>query len=456
MLGYKAARLKYSDQTGFDSVQRRLNSSSWRRIMSSQPFEQVTIIAACGLLVFTACGLNFSFGVYQEHYETLDDLFQGASFGQISLIGTLASSIMMLGAPLAHMMMRAHGVHATVVTSGVLSAVAGITASFGRTLWHFLVAQGVIQGCAACLAYITAITVTPRVLNSRRGLAMGIVTSGTGLGGVTWAPLLRYLLTKLGFRLTLAFVGLLSAISIVFAATVLNRALESLNNTQARRDDIENANDKSIASSKGVQLFRSTIFLAHTLASALQSAAYFTPLFFMSSVARSVNFSETASANIIALCNLSNFAGKLLVGYTADRLGSLETLATSTALSAFISLGMAYTVDVKIAIETQRKLLLVYSALYGASAGAYVALLPTTLVEQFGLDGFAKVNSVVYLCRGLGSLVGTWVAGSLVLAHLKAKVHESVDFFFSFLFVGISLSVAAALVLWPKIKTNIK
>ena len=99
-------------------------------------------------MTFTGCGLNFAFGVYQELDETLDGPFAGASPAEIDLIGTLSVSLMTMGAPFASSWTKQYGPRRVTLCGGVLFAVANVAASFGRELWHFVLAQGLLLGCA--------------------------------------------------------------------------------------------------------------------------------------------------------------------------------------------------------------------------------------------------------------------------------------------------------------------
>jgi MFS family permease len=182
---------------------------------------QVLIVISSLVLTFTGCDLNFAFGVYQELYETLDGPFAGASSAEIYLIGTLAVSLMTMGAPFASSWTKQYGPRSVTLFGGALFATANIAASFAQQLWHFVLTQGLLLGCATCLAYIPSVTVAPGWFDSRRGLAMGIILSGTGLGGVAWAPLPGYMNAMIGFRSTLRITGIISLILITVSAIVL-------------------------------------------------------------------------------------------------------------------------------------------------------------------------------------------------------------------------------------------
>jgi MFS family permease len=134
--------------------------------------------------------LNFAFGIYQELYSSLSSTpkspFHNASAAQIDLIGTLAVSLMTIFAPFASSWNKAFSPRIVTLAGALLFSLGNILASFGTRLWHFTLCQGIVLGLGTCMSYVPAVTVAPGWYNSWRGVAMGIVLSGTGVGGVFW------------------------------------------------------------------------------------------------------------------------------------------------------------------------------------------------------------------------------------------------------------------------------
>jgi MFS family permease len=169
----------------------------------------------------------------------------------------------------------------------------------------------------------------------------------------------------------------------------------------------------------------------------------------MSSYARTLGYSNTSGANIIALSNACNFGGKIITGYLADQFGRLNALVLSTFVSAAVTFGLWYVSNIQINTATHRALFLAYACIYGTSAGAYISLFPTALAEQFGIRNFASNNGLLYMIRGFGTLVGTSVAGALVPQNTEVRESEiSLDR--TFLLVGILLSGATISASWAR------
>ncbi|MCJ1380158.1 hypothetical protein MMC17_003261 [Xylographa soralifera] len=416
--------------------------------------QQALVILSSLILTFTGCGLNFAFGVYQSLYETLSGPFADASPASIDLIGTLAVSLMTIGAPFASAWTKTYSPRSVTLFGGLLFAAANIAASFGQQLWHFVLTQGLLLGCATCLTYIPAVTVAPGWFDGRRGLAMGVILSGTGLGGVVWAPLLRYLNASIGFRNTLRITGVASFILISASALVLKWEPSAI---------LQHAREAPGARRRGLNLpranwtiVRSRAFVAHACGAILQAAAYYTPVYFFSSYAQTLGYSDTAGANFIALSNACNFAGKIGLGYLADRYGRLNALVLTTLLSAVATLTLWLPSSAPLGAEARQGLFITYTCLYGVTASAYVSLFPTALAEQFGIQNFASINGLLYMIRGIGTLVGTPVAGALIRGQSVMAMGTVVSFEKTILMVGVLLVGATVAVSWARAENGVQ
>ena len=114
---------------------------------------------------------------------------------------------MSIGAPYASAWTKSYSPRTVIIIGALLFALANVLASFSQALWQFILTQGMLLGCGTCLVCIPAVTVAPGWFKERIGLAMGIVLSGTSIGGALLAPIWRAVNASLGFRNTLCLTG---------------------------------------------------------------------------------------------------------------------------------------------------------------------------------------------------------------------------------------------------------
>ncbi|KAJ0304985.1 hypothetical protein Brms1b_011041 [Colletotrichum noveboracense] len=297
------------------------------------------ILIAAFMINFIVGGLLFGYGVYQALYETMiqeeGSPFEGASYAEIDLIGSVSVSVMMMGAPFVVAWVKNSGPKLAICTGGVL---------FG-------------------------------------GLAVGFVSAGTGVGGLVWAPAITAAVKAIGFRNTLRMTGALSAFLIILSGISL-----SWEPSMAAHLREEKATD---AHRKGFwriplptwETAKQRKFVAQVLGTFFQSAAYYTPVFFTVSYAKTLGFSDSDGANLTAVANACNAIGKIGVGFVADRIGRLNSFFLTTLLSAVMTLGLwvSSTLSGEHDEHTARGLFIAFTVLYGLFASAYVSLFTPSL-----------------------------------------------------------------------------
>lgn len=379
----------------------------------------MTLLAAF-MINFTACGLLFAFGVYQALYGTMvsdtNTPFTGASSAEIDLIGSLSVSLMTIGAPFAVAWAKHFGPQPVVCLSGLLFGLASVLASFGNRLWHFQLTQGLLLGIGTCCSFMPSMTVTPGWFGKQRAMAMGLVSAGTDIGGLVWAPVVTACVERIGFRNTLRLTGALAAVLICAAGCVLRWDPSTEARMRSGSHSTSGIRKLFVIPLPPWGLVKKREFIAQALGAASLCAAYYTPVFFMISYAQTLGYDQRDGANFTAISNACNAIGKIAVGFVADRVGRLNTFFLVTALSASATLGLwlPSTVVGSSAVGLGRSLFIVYTVLYGLFASAYISLFAPALVESFGVEDLPRVSGVMYMVQGVASLIGTPTAGLLV------------------------------------------
>lgn len=414
------------------------------------------IAIASFTIVFTCCGLNFAFGVYQALFETMarqpGNPFTGATPAQIDLIGTVSISMMTIGAPLVVAWAKYFSPRTVSLAGSAVFGLSLVLASFGTKLWHFTLTQGLLLGIGTCLSYMTSVTIAPTWFTTHRALAMGIILSGTGVGGLVWAPALTAAIQHMGFRNTLRLSGGVSFVLVATASFAMSwepRTKAQLQVEQATR--VHRTAGIFRVPLVNLNVAKTRMFRAQALSALFQAAAYYTPVFFFSSFAGTLGYSATAGANFIAISNACNALGKIVIGHFADRFGRLNSLLITTLLSAVVTVGCWLPSTVAGQESTSQKLFIAFTVLYGVFASAYVSLFPATLIELFGAQNFSSVNGVLYMIRGMATMIGTPVGGALIrtstTTHPGPKAYENMS-----LLVGTLLFAASATVGWVRVE----
>ncbi|KAF9299735.1 hypothetical protein BGZ91_009972, partial [Linnemannia elongata] len=184
---------------------------------------------------------------------------------------------------------------------------------FFTQLWHLYLAQGFLFGVGGGLVFFSSISVTAQYFEKRRGLANGIAVAGSGIGGLSLAPLTRYLITQVGIRWTQRIMGfaVLGFMSAVFA--FIRPRVQIV-----KKGPIF---DMSIMRVPGFMYLMATAFVVTFGESLRPTASYMVPVFLIPTYS-SVELGQTpaTSANLISIFSGINAASRIILGVAADKL----------------------------------------------------------------------------------------------------------------------------------------
>ncbi|KAI9927020.1 hypothetical protein MW887_003401 [Aspergillus wentii] len=414
---------------------------------------KTTIVIAAFMLNFSSCGLLFSFGIFQSLYEDMslkeNNPFSGASSAEICLIGSIAAALMKLGAPYVVAWTKYYNPQPVICAGGLLYGVASVLASFGKELWHFQLTQGLLIGIATCLSFMPSMVVPPSWFGKYRGLNMGIISAGTGIGGLVWSPILTACIQTMGFRDTLRLTGCLCTV-----LTCASGAVLSWEPSMAAHLHAENQKMSSISGLLTVPLPPRHIvmtrkFLAQCINAVFQSAAYYTPIFYLSAYCKTLGYSDNDGSNFTSLSNACNAIGKIAVGFVADKIGRLDSFFLTTLLSSVSTAGLwvPSTVIGTTNVASGKGLFVGFTVLYGLFASAYIGLFSPALVELFGMANMPRITGIMYMLQGAAGLVGTPVAGVLVSGSLVPD-----DYLYMAVFTGALMVASAVTVFWVRME----
>jgi hypothetical protein len=168
--------------------------AAWRLLLAAFVFEALL------------WGFPLSVGVFQDYYAHLPAFTNSA---YISAIGTTASGISYLGAPLATPLIRRWAKYRThMILVGWPLCILGLVAgSFANTLGTLLLTQGIMYGVGFIIFYYPILSMVDEFWIRRRGMAYGLLCSASGASGAIMPVLLQVLLRRFGYKMTLRAVA---------------------------------------------------------------------------------------------------------------------------------------------------------------------------------------------------------------------------------------------------------
>ncbi len=306
-------------------------------------------------------------------------------------------------------------VGATAVAGGyVVSSIAG-------SVLVVILAFGLLVGPGLAVAFVPGVATVSQWFERRRGLALGIAVSGSGVGTFLVAPLLDFWIRTGGWRTAMRWVALM-----VFGVMlVVSRILvPGPGKTRA-------ATGERLRALLSNRNFRQ-IFTMH----ALMGFSFMVPFIYLVPFARDQGIEPQTAAWLLAIMGLSGVAGRVVLGAFGDRVGPVIAITITTA-------GMAVGHAIWIGVGSLPGLLLV-AVVYGWFAGAYAALVPALTAQYLGMEDFASVVGAVYSASAAGMLVAPPLVGAIFDVRGSYVVGIAISMSLIIVVVGLLLRLQAS------------
>src|SRR5450830_124775 len=188
-------------------------------IMSRTRFSYVWIIVGITFLVLlSAAGIRATPSVM---ILPLEHEF-GWSVTTISFVISVNIALYGLIGPFSAAAMQRYGIRPIVLGALVLLAVGTFLSTFMTMPWHMVLAWGILVGAGSGVAANTlAATIVSRWFETRRGLAMGLLTASSATGQMVFLPLMAYMVEHYGWRSVAILVSSVAALAIPLVAIFL-------------------------------------------------------------------------------------------------------------------------------------------------------------------------------------------------------------------------------------------
>jgi len=284
------------------------------------------------------------------------------------------------------------GARRVVVTGGILLGLGLVTSSRITSLWQLYVAFGGIVGVAAGAFYAPLTTTATRWFTANRGLAVALVSAGTGLGTFMVAPLTRWLISSYDWRLAMLILGDIVWLVIIPLGLLVRDAPR----------EAAGATDLDVPLAR---IFRSPQFWLIAVTHFTCCVAHSGPIFHMVTHAMDQGIPGMAAATLLGVSGLSSLIGRVVSGIVADRWGSKPTL--------IVMLGAQVPAIFLYLFTSSVTGFYALAILFGASYGGVMPMYALLTREYFGARAMGTAYGAIFMLQaigmGLGAYGGGWI-----------------------------------------------
>lgn len=359
-------------------------------------------------------GLNSSYSIFLSHYLS-SGTFPGATHLEYAFIGGLSIGCAYLVSPLVTLSIRKLGTGTTLAIGACLEAGSLIAASFAREIWQLALSQGACFGVGMGFLFIASAGIVSQWFSTKRSLANGIATAGSGIGGLIYSlatsAMIRNISTQWAFRV----LGILAFVVNIFCALLIRDRYAVIGRPKSRLDP---------------HLFKRLEFCLLLGFAAFSMLGYIVLLFSLASYARALGLSANKGATIAALMNLGQALGRPGVGYFSDHTGRINMAGSASFLAALFVLVVwsnAHSYGV----------LVFFALIVGTVAGTFYATITPLSAEVVGMKRVGGVLGWVWLVLVLPCTFAEAIA--LGMVESEGGSYLGAILFSGFMYVGAAL-----------------
>jgi len=339
--------------------------------------------------------------------EWLNDPDLGVNHGNVQIPFMLLTVVQGALAPFAGRAMDHGPIRTWICLGAVLCALGFCAVSFATAFWQIAAIYSVLIAIGVLLAGpLAAQTLAARWFRRNRGLAIGLSTTGTSIGGMLMAPVVTALFEAQGWRnahLILAAIFIVVIIPLVWTVV---------------RNSPEDRNLEPEPDTHGNQPAQRHVYPAWTTRAILSERTFwvlvlaFTPMVTVFSgiqqnlrpYASDIGIDSKDTALLVSVFAGVMLGSKIFFGAMADR--------WDPRLLFWIAAAVLMATNALMMIHPDYLVMVLISAMLGFSAGAFLPLLGSVVGRHFGPAAFGRALGLIGPFTTL-SAIGPYIAGAV-------------------------------------------
>lgn len=351
-------------------------------------------------------GIRNSFGIFIESFEMEFGLTRAVASSVFSAFLLLSGIFGITNG----LLLDRYGARTLFVVMGFVTGLCLLITSKVEAFWQLYLSYSLLLAIGTGGIIPLAASAASKLLDRNQGLAIGIATAGTGFGALILAPLIGYLISNFGWRLSYIALGIISFVVVSGSGFFLSK---KSNGANASKDGVSLQGFKKnapadMSNSKRVNF---------TLTQALQTRSYWLIFsFFLFSalcsyflITHIVPYAIDSGISIMqASTILSIFGGasalsRLLAGKICDVTGR------KTPTIIFAVMGICAVIS----LIWSHELWMFYAIaiVYGISFGGFGVTALALTVDIFGSKHIGAILGATEMAYSLGSAIGATLGG---------------------------------------------
>jgi MFS family permease len=354
------------------------------------------IVALGGLMGCVAVGAMFSLAVFLTPMSEES----GWSRAGVSFAMTINFLVMAFGSFAWGAASDRWGARVVTLCGAVLLGTALTLASRSQSLLAFQLTYGILIGLAASAFFAPMIATVTGWFETRRNLAVSLVSAGMGMAPLTISPFASWLITHYGWRSAMFYIGVMAWVLLIPSAMFVRRPPVTRVSAGGSAAPAAKPSKDEIG-----RALTSPQFLVLGFTFMLCCMAHSGPIFHVVSYAMYCGIGAMAAVSVYSVEGIAGLAGRIVVGLAADRFGAKRVLITMLAVQ---SIAIAAYLKVN-ELDEFYALAVIFGVAYGGGMPLYASLARDYFGQHIMGTVFGAATMLSSLGMSIGPVAGGWV-----------------------------------------------
>ncbi|CUA69039.1 putative transporter MCH4 [Saccharomyces cerevisiae S288c] [Rhizoctonia solani] len=346
----------------------------------------VVLGGAC--VTFGTFGFVNAWGVFQAYYQ--QTVLSDTSPSTIAWIGSVQYALVFLPGLVTGRLFDLGHYRIPQLFAAALLIIGTFLAAECHEYWQFLLCQGIAIGLASGFLFGPTIAVVSHWFRARRGLALGVLASGSSIGGTVIPIAVRKLIPIVGFKWAMRIIGFILLFVLSIAILTLRRRLPP---------------KKVSGGLLNLKAFLHIPYTIYVLASVVSFLGLYTVLTYLEVYGTEIGLPEDFAFYMIPIANAASLFGRIGSGVVSDRIGPINTLIPSTLVAGVCTYAWPF--------ARNKGSLVALACIYGTACGVFVGMLATPVAKMGSMDDVGRRTGMLMTVIAGGAVAGPPISGAI-------------------------------------------
>jgi OFA family oxalate/formate antiporter-like MFS transporter len=392
------------------------------------------IVAAATIILMVAYSSHYAYSIFFDSLAAYFQTTKATISGAFSLTVIISGVLGMFAGSLSDRI----GPKKITIICGSSLGLAFLAMSQVHAIWQVYIIYGVLLAMGVGGLFPAAISTVARWFTEKRGMMIGIVTAGLGVGTIILSPLISHFITAYGWRWAYAILGII----VLFVVLTVSQFLKSEPEQNKAETVLKTASNASSSMHRDSFSFRKALgsrqFWMLVVAYICSGYGQFSLMVHIVPYATGMKISAISAASLVSIFGGTSIFGRLIIGGVSDRI-KVKPLLTCIMTALFVSilwLGFArsYWELAGVAI------------IFGLGYGGSSTLQSLVAAEMFGLNSMGVMLGAFIFSICIGGSIGPVVTGFLY--DQSARFSSADNYHLAFIICTVLSAISLLLVIF--------